>query len=94
VVAAYEEMQAVFRDERQAQLRTALGGERLAQGVVVVEKILPDRLALKERVKIDLLLRFRRGRRCGFRLRLRFGRGLRRGRSGGAFLTSSPIKLG
>ena len=72
-----EEMQMILVDKRLAKLCAARRRKGLAQRMVVVQQILPDRLALEQRVEINLLFlplghRFRfRYRR---RLRLRFRR--------------------
>ena len=80
MIRADQEVQSVLVNDGLAQLRTALGREGLPHSVIVIEQILPDRLALEQGVEVDLLLRLR----CGFRLRLgyRFWLGLRRRRRG------------
>ena len=59
--------------------------------MIVVEKFLPNRLALKERIEIDLLLRLLVG--GGRRGRLRFGFRLRCGRRSGTFFQFRNIRI-
>ena len=78
-------MQPILVNEGLTEFLAAFGREGLAQRMVIVEKILPDRLTLQECVQINLLfLRF------WFRFRLRFWFRCSRHRRGGSTLLQRP----